>query len=52
MIIEEDVLYAAAILSKYRKNAIARKNEKAQKEIEAIMKVVNDLWKIGKDVKA
>lgn len=39
----ESVQYAVAILNKYRKAAIDKKNMKAKKEVEHVMKVFNKL---------
>lgn len=40
----EDVDYAVAILRKYRTAAMAKENQKARKEVEHVMKVLDALY--------
>lgn len=48
-ITKEDIDYARAILRKYRTAANAKKNDKARREIEHLMKTLSDLYAGGKD---
>jgi len=45
LVTAEDINRACAILRKWRTNAIAKKNERAVKDVEHVMKVLDSLYK-------